>query len=404
MSLTEAQLKAFIIVPKVTSVLSLIGSSIILSDVVAVYRGKRGQERLTPRYRILAGMSSCDLLSSLGWFLTSWPIPSDFPYSKWNVGTQATCTFQGILIQWSIGTCFYSGSLAVYYFLVIRQGWSDERISKCAEPMMHFLCLGFTFGSVVAAIALTLYNPARWGCTIIESPIGCSQSYQKQDGGYPCARGDNAYIYAYVIYYVPIWSTFIVLTTCLFLIYIKIKRQEQATLEYRPSHSHAKAFAFQAIMYIGAFFMSWSVVTSAALFYLLTEKIFFWHVFVGVVLAPSQGFFNIIVYKLPEYQRYRRRKRRESALRQAHRLTISDTNGSSSNTALYVSYRIDPNDSNILRNVQHQCQESTDENVPDQFGDVNNEVSGHVQEEQSPATSLQAEEQQHNDSNATIEC
>jgi hypothetical protein len=89
---SDAQLNAFLIVPKATCFLSLIGSSLIMWDVVAVYRGKR-RERLSPRHRILAGMSFCDMLKSSGWFFTSWAIPSDFAWSKWNVGTQATCTF-----------------------------------------------------------------------------------------------------------------------------------------------------------------------------------------------------------------------------------------------------------------------------------------------------------------------
>jgi hypothetical protein len=64
---SDAQLNAFLIVPKATCFLSLIGSSLIMWDVVAVYRGKR-RERLSPRHRILAGMSFCDMLKSSGCF------------------------------------------------------------------------------------------------------------------------------------------------------------------------------------------------------------------------------------------------------------------------------------------------------------------------------------------------
>jgi hypothetical protein len=419
-ALTVAQQNAFVIAPKVTSFLSLIGSTIILSDVVAVYRGKR-QDRLSPRHRILAGMSFCDLLSSSGWFLTSWAIPSDIPYSKWNVGNQATCTLQGFLIQWSIGSCFYSCCLAVYYFLVIRRGWSDERIRKCAEPLMHLTSIGFTFGSAIAGLALTLYNPIRWGCAIAASPLGCNQSYKQQDGGYPCTRGNNAYIYVYALFFVPVWSTFIVLTTCMVLIYMRIRRLEQSMLEYQPSHSHAKAFAFQASMYVGAFFMSWSIATSASLLYILAEKGFFWHIFVGTVLAPSQGFFNMVVYKFPEYQRYRRRIRREFTSRQAHLLRIEDRSNSNSNNTFGITsswpFRYifrsamsssegtnSPNENNALTNVQEQHKETASENDAVQSGDVtSNEVSGLVRE-QPRATSLQAAQLQMIESSATIDC
>jgi hypothetical protein len=65
---------------------------------------------------------------------------------------------------------------------------------------MHLLSLGFTFGTAVAGIALELYNPLGWGCSIAESPRGCNQSYKNEDGGYPCVRGNNAFVYVYVFF------------------------------------------------------------------------------------------------------------------------------------------------------------------------------------------------------------
>ena len=107
------------------------------------------------------------------------------------------------LIQWSVDAAIHSGCSAVYYLLVIRQGWSYDCICKCTEPIMHLTSLGFTFGSAIASVVLTLYSPLRWGCGKIESPEGCSQSYQKQDGGHPCERGNNAFLYAYVFVHGP---------------------------------------------------------------------------------------------------------------------------------------------------------------------------------------------------------
>jgi hypothetical protein len=418
---TLAQQNASLIVPKVTSFLSFIGSSIILWDVVAVYRGKR-RERLSPRHRILAGMSICDLLASSGCFLGSWAVPSDFPRSKWNVGTQATCTLQGFLIQWSVGTSCYNGCLVVYYFLVIRHGWSNERISKFTEPAMHLLSLGFPFGAAVAGIALDLYNPMWMGCWIIESPIGCNQRYRSDDEGYPCVRGDNAYLYTYFFTYVPVWVTFIILSTCLILIYMKIRRLEESTLEYRPSHSHAKAFAFQAIMYAGAFLITWAPASSNFLLRVLAKKTSFWHVFLAFVLLPSQGFFNMIVYKLPEYQRSTRRKRRESTTRQAYNGS-EDRSNYDSNASRHQSYRpfrnifrsmnnssagSNPKDNNALCNAEEEKQETAGKSAfADQAGKMTNEISGYVLE-QPLASSLQGEQQQDNEqrlsSDATIKC
>jgi hypothetical protein len=169
-------------------------------------------------------------------------------------------------------------------------------------------------------------------------------------------------LFMFTFFYVPVWSTFIILTTCMISIYMKIRRLEHSMLEYRPSHGHAKAFAFQASMYVGAFFMSWSVSTSASLLYIIAGKGFFWQIFVGLVLVTSQGFFNMIVYKLPEYQRYRRKKRRESDSRQLHHGSEGRLSSYSSRSFRY-----------IFSWIQRT---SDDENASNQSGEVMNiEVS-----------------------------
>jgi hypothetical protein len=177
-------------------------------------------------------------------------------------------------------------------------------------------------------------------------------------------------------------------------------------------------------MYAGAFFITWAPASSNFLLRVLAEKTSFWHVFLAVVLLPSQGFFNMIVYKLPEYQRSTRRKRRESTTRQAYNGS-EDRSNYDSNASRYQNYRpfrnifrsmnnssagSNPKDNNALCNVEEEKQETADESASaDQAGKMTNEISGYVHE-QPLATSLQGEQQQDNEhetslsSDVMIEC
>jgi hypothetical protein len=231
------------------------------------------------------------------------------------VGNQQTCVMQGFFVQWIIGTSTYNCCLAIYYLLVIRYGWSDERIARRVEPLMHFISVGFALqlGTATAGIVLDLYNPLGWECWIAESPRGCTQSY-KNEGPTDCVRGDNANLFHYLFLYIPTWIAFFILTCSMLLIYVRIRKLENVSSQHHGSQNQQRRFAVQALMYVGAFFLSWSTATSANLLYIIADKFFFWHVFVAVGMIPMQGFFNMIVYKLPSYQRAWRQRKRESGL------------------------------------------------------------------------------------------
>jgi hypothetical protein len=168
-------------------------------------------------------------------------------------------------------------------------------------------------------------------------------------------------------------------------------------------------------MHAGDFFITWAPASSRFLLRVLADKSFFWHGFLGVVLLPSQGFFNMIVYKLPECQRFFRKKRKDSTARQAcngsedrsiynfsrhqscrpFRKIFRSMNNSSAGSA--------PKDNNVLPNAEEPKQETADESASaDQSGQVTNE--------QPLAASSQGEQQQDVEhetslsSDATMKC
>jgi hypothetical protein len=167
-NLSDAQLMALALGPKFTAVASVVGSSLIIHDVIQIKKNR--SDELSTRHRLLAGMSICDILSSSAWFLSSWPIPKDIPDGLWNVGNQMTCTAQGFFIQFAVGTVCYNACLALYYLLVIRHGWKNDDIAKCVEPWMHFAAAGFAISTAVAGLALDIFNPFGNVCTITAYP------------------------------------------------------------------------------------------------------------------------------------------------------------------------------------------------------------------------------------------
>lgn len=82
--------KALAIAPKGTAILSIIGSSWIIAEVLIDRR-----KRSTSYHQIMMFMSIADVVASFTFFLTTWPIPKNTPGAFWAVGTTETCTAQG---------------------------------------------------------------------------------------------------------------------------------------------------------------------------------------------------------------------------------------------------------------------------------------------------------------------
>jgi hypothetical protein len=209
-----AQSKALAITPKVSSILSLLGSTYIIFDVIKMRTSKR-----KIYHQILLGMSISDVLASSAWFFTTWPIPPDV-FPAWGAsGTQATCTAQGFFAQFSIATVFYNGFLALHYLLVIRFGWTEDRIKRARlGTIIHGVSLSAGIVTAAVSAAKGLLNPIGWDCWISAVPLGCAESWQ-QNGETTCTRGDNANLYQWVFFYLPLWVIIILVTAAMLIVY-----------------------------------------------------------------------------------------------------------------------------------------------------------------------------------------
>jgi hypothetical protein len=98
-SFSTTQQVALALTPKFSALLSLVGS---LWIVVEVMTDKL--KRSTVFHRLLLGMSGVDILSSLAFFASTWPVPRHTEDVIWATGGSTSCMLQGFFIQVGIAS------------------------------------------------------------------------------------------------------------------------------------------------------------------------------------------------------------------------------------------------------------------------------------------------------------
>jgi hypothetical protein len=339
---SNSELVTLAIVPKFSASLSLIASIWILLEV-----GGHKSKRSLVYHRMLFAFAFIDVIVSGGIFLTTWPMPADTVNSVFSVGNTATCNFQGFLLQMSSALPIYNAVLAVYYMLTIRYNVSENIIKKKYELYFHVVPIGFSIGSSTAALLMGMFNEASLWCWIAAYPYGCLQSGQTEDGTTTCTRGNGAYFWRLAIYYVPLWIMFGVVLVTLFLVWRGVKTQEDRAARFNPVRRHASRHSnrespqrpsmssssnfravrqlrrsvtalsilaqtprswqvfSQCLFYVAAFYLAHFFATIDRIYQQVTGTAPFWLLLAHSIFQPLQGFFNLIVYRRPQYVRLR---------------------------------------------------------------------------------------------------
>ncbi|KAG7342680.1 hypothetical protein IV203_020624 [Nitzschia inconspicua] len=295
MSWTPTQQAAIAIAPKVSGMLSIIGSCCIVYDIVCFQlRRQDGVPTVitspetppqktsccsilsfcsniscarinnsiskstskftsilatsTSHHRIILGMSISDCIISCAHFFSSWPIPADADseFSIYgNIGNTMTCSAQGFFIQLGIMVPLYNSLLVLYFVLTIRRGWTEADFQQYAGPIGHTLIWIFGLGTAVAGLFLNLYNNANLWCWIASYPQDCVQTFQPPvdesdylfdaiDGSTkePCDRGDNSFIYRFAFWYGPLWLMFPWVVLGMTLVYLHVLKQDKKMESY----------------------------------------------------------------------------------------------------------------------------------------------------------------------------
>lgn len=142
------------IVPHVTGLLSIAGSLYIVIDVLR--KGK-----VKTHGRLLLGMSLSDIIVSVFYALSTWPIPRETEGTYFAIGNTASCRAQGFFIQLGIITPFYNGFLALHYLLITKYNMSSDFIERNVELYLHLSAILFGIITSVAGAVLLLYNSAN---------------------------------------------------------------------------------------------------------------------------------------------------------------------------------------------------------------------------------------------------
>mmetsp|Transcript_6044 Transcript_6044/g.12743 ORF Transcript_6044/g.12743 Transcript_6044/m.12743 type:complete len:776 (-) Transcript_6044:118-2445(-) len=217
---------ALVWLPRCTAITSVIGSAIIIYEVMT-----NEMKRKKMNNQMLAVLSTFDLFGSIAYALTSLPIPKD-QHIQGAKGNNATCTAQGFFIQLNSTAGYINLSLAVYYLMVIKFGWSQDRLKK--YMVWFYLCpiatgLAFAFAGISSYTNVILWcsNGAKWWPEI---PV----------------------IFAIVS------ATVIMTSVC-----IHVYKQERASMRWRYAgtrttrESVSNSVFWQSIYYLLSFYMTW---------------------------------------------------------------------------------------------------------------------------------------------------
>ena len=229
----------------------------------------------------------------------------------------------------------------------------------------------FGLSTAIASLALNLFNYGLWDCWIAPYPPGCKESW-RNNGSTTCMRGDNASLFQWLFDLIPKWSSILLVTINMVLVYIFVRRQEirserwsaraatnprvvnssiqnslcssatstnnavdampnlnqsqersigSATLQGRPSWQRkqqrqsrgrgnfSRQIAQQSYLYVGALYITWLPVIVLRGVQLASGVTYYWLLVWVALSIPMQGFWNLLVYLRPRWLLKRRDQR-----------------------------------------------------------------------------------------------
>jgi hypothetical protein len=225
--------------------LSVIGSGLIFSSVLALSRARL--RKMTSFQRLLLGLSGYDLLHSVAVAFSTLPVRKDA--DVWGaMGTVSTCTAQGFLMQQAQAGFWYNSAISLFFLAVIRYGRKDADIVT-TEKWFHAITFLLLEALAVTGLFLDWYNPMWFpelGCWFGPWPVGCE--------GATCERGEYSFwlaVFGAIIFQV---FTFIIVSTCNVLIFLSFRKQERHMARYSGSgdRKFSREIAIQGLLYSGA--------------------------------------------------------------------------------------------------------------------------------------------------------
>lgn len=264
--------------------LSCIGSSMVIFKIM---RDRSQNGSMTPYDRIILGLSSFDVVSSITWAIWPFLLPT-VTEKLWAIGNLATCQAYAFLAQVSFSAWWYNCLLSYYFLLtVLSQVWRKNFVEKC-EPWLHLSVLYFP---ITAIMGLTRGWYGETSCWYTDPNI------------------------TWVCVAIPAFFTYLSLIINYSVIYAVVRRSLKPSEHGRGLTSKQKRLKREAatsmLLYVTFFFViaSPSIVKELLYTYFgyTTEDagtLYILKIFEAIFL-PLQGFFNFFIYIKPKYTRFR---------------------------------------------------------------------------------------------------
>jgi len=237
MSFTYTQAKVLSIIPHVTGCFSVAGSSCIIYEVLSDFKTKWRK----PYHRLLFGMACYDVVCSIAFGLSTWPIPRGSPGVYAPLGTVGTCTAQGFFVQASIAVPLYNLCLSIYYLLKVKFSVNERIIRRKYETWMHVFIMFLAFGTAFVGLGMGWYHDSTLWCWFNGSPKGCKQSW-RNDGVTTCEQGDNTQIFRWAFYYAWLWFAIAGTMLNMFLLWRAVKKEEKNSVRWTMNYMSASQF------------------------------------------------------------------------------------------------------------------------------------------------------------------
>lgn len=295
---TFAQRKALSITPHVTGLISFLGSTFIIVEILRD-RSKRSQIY----HRLILGISITTLLSSIFFGLSTWPIPEGTAHVYDARGNTRTCTAQGFFLALSFVAPMYSVVLAAYYLAVIGYSRKERELRKL-ERFAHVFVVSLGLAFSLAGIFLDLYHSVQIWCFI--GPVPC------EDGDLECNPNTNRFqLFRWVFVGIPLWICIFAITGLMTAVLLKVHNQEKRSRKWRAGAEQkgrqlTKKVAEQAAWYVSSFYITWLIPTVTRAMSAVGKQPPFALMFLVVLLIPLQGAFNFFIYMRPRYAKFRK--------------------------------------------------------------------------------------------------
>lgn len=218
------QQMVLVVTPVLSGLLSLLGSSAIISMILCDFKKKSR----SVKFRFLLGLSLSDILNSLVFCVWSLPLPQG--QLIWgSLGNTSTCNVQGFLLQLGGISAVFNGALCHFFYYNICQNVKDEAYLKDHhyERFWVSLAVGFPISTGLVGILLDAYNPMSFGCWFAPLPLDCPYN-----DNVPCVRGQHAFLYGWIFMGVPLLIMLAVISTYMY----KIHRHVREVMNRAQSH------------------------------------------------------------------------------------------------------------------------------------------------------------------------